>query len=186
VYTFVLVPSEACLCSAARTSFTDSNLGQILDAFDAAQLAPSSVFVLWSDHGWQLGDNDLWAKVSFDGRDRTVSLVVVWWSRSDDGPLDLADDELRARCAHPNDDFRPRHPGGQTLTRARHGDGSLPDHRVARGAFRRASVSNQRRGKPEDCALHRRGGPLAAAERTDNALEAGEFDGRDRTVFLVP
>ena len=66
-----------------RTSFTDSNLGQILDAFDVAQLAPSSVFVLWSDHGWQLGDNDLWAKVSFDGRDRTMFLVT-WRSCSND------------------------------------------------------------------------------------------------------
>ena len=45
----------------AATSFTDSNLGKILDAFDAAALAKSSVFVLWSDHGWSLGDNDLWS-----------------------------------------------------------------------------------------------------------------------------
>ena len=45
----------------AATSFTDSNLGKILDAFDAAALAKSSAFVLWSDHGWSLGDNDLWS-----------------------------------------------------------------------------------------------------------------------------
>ena len=36
-------------------------LGKILDAFDAAALAKSTVFVLWSDHGWSLGDNDLWS-----------------------------------------------------------------------------------------------------------------------------
>eukprot|EP01065_Artemidia_motanka_P008387 TRINITY_DN14215_c0_g1_i1.p1 TRINITY_DN14215_c0_g1~~TRINITY_DN14215_c0_g1_i1.p1 ORF type:complete len:539 (+),score=166.32 TRINITY_DN14215_c0_g1_i1:50-1618(+) len=46
----------------AATSFTDRNIGVVLDALDASAAANNTAIALWGDHGYQLGDNDMWAK----------------------------------------------------------------------------------------------------------------------------
>ena len=40
-------------------SWTDANVGRVLDAFENTQLAEADdyVLVVWGDHGWHLGDN---------------------------------------------------------------------------------------------------------------------------------
>jgi len=49
-------------------SWTDANIGRVLDAFEKTQFGANdwngTVVVLWGDHGYHLGDNDLWEKVS--------------------------------------------------------------------------------------------------------------------------
>lgn len=48
----------------ASVSWTDANIGRVLDAFEATPLAKDyPVVCVWGDHGWHLGDNDLWAKM---------------------------------------------------------------------------------------------------------------------------
>ena len=43
----------------ATVSYTDWNIGKILDAFEAhPTLSEDAVIAFWGDHGWHLGDND--------------------------------------------------------------------------------------------------------------------------------
>ena len=46
----------------AAVSYTDANLGIVLDALDKAGVAGNTVIVLWGDHGWKLGDHEEWGK----------------------------------------------------------------------------------------------------------------------------
>jgi choline-sulfatase len=50
----------------ACTSFVDSQVGRLVDALDASGRADNTIIVLWSDHGWHIGEklitgkNTLW------------------------------------------------------------------------------------------------------------------------------
>ena len=46
----------------ATVSWTDANIGLVLDAFEKTSFAEGNDYVLavWGDHGWHLGDNDIW------------------------------------------------------------------------------------------------------------------------------
>lgn len=46
----------------ACTSYIDANIGRVLAALDEAGLADTTLVVLWSDHGYQLGEKGKWSK----------------------------------------------------------------------------------------------------------------------------
>jgi iduronate 2-sulfatase len=46
----------------AAISFTDRNIGVLLAGLNSSGFGDSTIIVLWSDHGYQLGDNSQWAK----------------------------------------------------------------------------------------------------------------------------
>lgn len=48
----------------ASIAFMDAMLGRVLDAFDRSSHAQNTAVVLWSDHGWHLGEKLHWRKFS--------------------------------------------------------------------------------------------------------------------------
>ena len=46
----------------ACVRYTDRQVGKVLDALDKLGLAESTIVVLWGDHGWHLGDSQIWGK----------------------------------------------------------------------------------------------------------------------------
>ncbi len=54
--------NNLCRSYLASTSFVDSQVGRVLDALDAKGLADNTVVVLWSDHGWHLGEKRITGK----------------------------------------------------------------------------------------------------------------------------
>ncbi|MFM8251353.1 MAG: sulfatase [Planctomycetota bacterium] len=74
----------------ASVSFMDSQVGRILEALDESGLADNTIVVLWSDHGWHLGEKGITGKNSL-------------WERSTRVPLIFAGPTIArgARCAAP-------------------------------------------------------------------------------------
>jgi arylsulfatase A-like enzyme len=62
----------------ASIAFADAMLGRLLDALDASPYADNTIVVLWSDHGWQLGEKEHWRKFAlWDNVIRTVLMMRV-------------------------------------------------------------------------------------------------------------
>ena len=62
----------------ACISYTDAQIGRLLDALKQEGLADQTVIVLWGDHGWQLGDHGLWHKhTNFELATRAPLLIAA-------------------------------------------------------------------------------------------------------------
>jgi arylsulfatase A-like enzyme len=46
----------------AATSYTDAQIGRVLNELDRLGLREKTIVVLWGDHGWQLGEHGQWCK----------------------------------------------------------------------------------------------------------------------------
>ncbi len=62
----------------ACISYTDAQIGKVLDALDKEGLSDNTIIVLWGDHGWQLGDHGLWHKhTNFEIATRVPLLISL-------------------------------------------------------------------------------------------------------------
>lgn len=62
----------------ASISFTDACVGKVLDALDASEYAKNTIVVLWSDHGWHLGEKLHWRKFAlWEEATRNPFMMVV-------------------------------------------------------------------------------------------------------------
>ena len=60
----------------AGVSYTDAQVGKVLDALAQLGLDKNTIVVVWSDHGWHLGDYRVWGKHTiFDQAVRSVLMV---------------------------------------------------------------------------------------------------------------
>ena len=60
----------------AAISYTDAQVGKVLDQLDTLRLTDNTIVVIWSDHGWHLGDYRVWGKHTiFDQSLRSVLMV---------------------------------------------------------------------------------------------------------------
>lgn len=61
---------------AACVSFTDANVGKVLDALEESGAAENTIVVFWGDHGWKLGDHSSWCKHTNFEVDTRVPLIM--------------------------------------------------------------------------------------------------------------
>ena len=61
----------------AAVSFADAQIGKVLDALTENGLWESTTVLLWSDHGFHLGDREIWRKFTLYEEAASVPLVVV-------------------------------------------------------------------------------------------------------------
>jgi iduronate 2-sulfatase len=61
----------------AATSYLDAQVGRVLDELERLGLAERTIVVFWSDHGYHLGEQSLWAKTSNFELDARVPLVIA-------------------------------------------------------------------------------------------------------------
>jgi iduronate 2-sulfatase len=62
----------------AATSYADAQAGRVLAALRALALEENTVIVVWSDHGYHLGEHGLWAKATNYEADTRVPLLVAY------------------------------------------------------------------------------------------------------------
>lgn len=60
----------------ACSSFVDAQIGIVLDAIEANGLADNTIVILFSDHGFQLGEHGMWSKFSLFEQSTRVPLIV--------------------------------------------------------------------------------------------------------------
>jgi iduronate 2-sulfatase len=60
----------------ACVRYTDRQVGKVLDALDSLGLTDSTIVVLWGDHGWQLGDSQIWGKHALFERTLHSPLII--------------------------------------------------------------------------------------------------------------
>jgi arylsulfatase A-like enzyme len=61
----------------ACTSFVDSQVGRVLAALEGSPYAANTIVVLWSDHGWHLGEKRITGKNTLWDRSTRVPLIFA-------------------------------------------------------------------------------------------------------------
>ena len=61
----------------ATISFADACVGRLLDALDHSQYGRNTIIVMWSDHGWNLGEKEHWRKFALWEDTTRVPMVFV-------------------------------------------------------------------------------------------------------------
>ncbi|QDT46965.1 Arylsulfatase [Symmachiella dynata] len=61
----------------ASITFTDAQVGRLLDALDASGHAENTIIVLWSDHGWHLGEKHHWRKFALWEEATRVTMMIT-------------------------------------------------------------------------------------------------------------
>lgn len=61
----------------ASVSYIDHQIGQLLTELERQSLLSNTIIVLWSDHGFHLGELDLWAKTTNFELDTRVPLIIA-------------------------------------------------------------------------------------------------------------
>ena len=62
----------------AAVSYMDAQVGILLNTLDSLGTLNSTVIVLWGDHGWHLGDHDLWEKhTNFEQATRAPLIIAA-------------------------------------------------------------------------------------------------------------
>jgi len=60
----------------ASVSYADAQFGRLLDALEKSPYADNTIIVLWSDHGWHLGEKEHWRKATLWEEVTRVPLII--------------------------------------------------------------------------------------------------------------
>ena len=61
----------------ASSSFADHSLGRLIDALDKSGKADNTIIVLWSDHGYHLGEKEHWEKFVLYEKATHIPYIIV-------------------------------------------------------------------------------------------------------------
>jgi len=61
----------------ACVSYTDAQIGRLLDALEASGEADNTIVIFWGDHGWHLGDHGMWCKHTNYEQSTRVPLIIA-------------------------------------------------------------------------------------------------------------
>ena len=61
----------------ASIEFADAQVGRVIDALEQSAHSNDTIIVLWSDHGWHLGEKSHWRKFALWERSTRVTFLVV-------------------------------------------------------------------------------------------------------------
>ena len=85
----------------ACVTFVDAQVGRLLEALEKGPHAGNTIVVLWSDHGWHLGEKQHWGKWTGWERSTRVPLLIVpaagqpatkkWAGQRTPSPVSLVD-----------------------------------------------------------------------------------------------
>ncbi len=85
----------------ACVTFVDAQIGRLLEALEKGPHAGNTIVVLWSDHGWHLGEKQHWGKWTGWERSTRVPLLIVpapghpvakkWAGQRSPAPVSLVD-----------------------------------------------------------------------------------------------
>jgi iduronate 2-sulfatase len=60
----------------ASISYTDAQVGKLLDELERLGIRDNTIVILWGDHGWKLGEHSGWAKHSNSENDTNAPLIL--------------------------------------------------------------------------------------------------------------
>jgi iduronate 2-sulfatase len=60
----------------ASVSYTDAQIGRLLNELDRLGLSENTIIVLWGDHGWKLGEHNGWCKQTNYEIDTNAPMIV--------------------------------------------------------------------------------------------------------------
>ncbi|MEM7144272.1 MAG: sulfatase [Verrucomicrobiota bacterium] len=69
----------------ASISYVDNQLGRLLDALDASSMADNTIVVLWTDHGFHIGEKNNWEKFALWDQTTNTPLFISAPGISQDG-----------------------------------------------------------------------------------------------------
>ena len=69
--------SQAVSSYLASISFIDEQIGRVLAALDQSKYASNTAVIIWSDHGWHLGEKEHWGKETGWLRSSRVPLIII-------------------------------------------------------------------------------------------------------------
>ena len=61
----------------ASVSYTDANIGKLLDELDRQKLTDNTIVIVWGDHGWKLGEHGGWCKHTNWELDANATLMLA-------------------------------------------------------------------------------------------------------------
>lgn len=60
----------------AAVSYVDAQVGKVLDELERLGIAENTIIVLWGDHGWQLGDHQIWGKHTLSEQSLRSAFII--------------------------------------------------------------------------------------------------------------